>query len=200
VEIFTNPEAFRKITKDPEKLARRLGFESVEHLAKVKPGACLMVSLVELKSLSEYKNGNNPLKILRFSDSVILPLNDGTVGDKSKDARSSLTFTLFRKVNEARWTRRGLPNFIRKADEYGKYHTGLKLVVEIPGLNLRFLGIEQGSQLILIPFSDRKFLMLELKAGDPLPANEVFTGLAPEAKKILLPPPPDDFLTRDVVH
>lgn len=185
VEIFRNPDVFREITKDPEKLARRLGFESVEHLAQVQPGACLIVAWVGIKPLTQYKDGDDPKKILRFSNSVILPLNDKTVLDESKDAKSSLTLTLSGKVNKWRWTGRGLPNFIRKIDEYGSNHTAQKLVVEIPGLNLRFLGVGQGSQLKLIPFRNIKISTLELKAGHPLPANEVFTGLVPEAKKIL---------------
>ena len=201
VEIFQNPDAFRTITKNPEELAHKLGFESVDHLNDIQPGACLIVGWVRITSLSNYKDGDDPTKIIIFSDSIILPLNDGTVLDTSKDARSSLRFTLFRKANEWHWTQRGLPNFIRRVDEYGNQKTGQKLVVEIPGLNLRFLGVGQGSDLLLIPFKDINFSSLELKAGYPLSANEVFAGLVPEAEKILeVPEEEEPVIPKEMVH
>lgn len=181
---FTNPESFQKMTTRPELSVRKLGFRDVDQLKNVQAGAVLVVKRVRLDTLKNFKSGDKPDTVMKFSNRMIVPLivskNDGTVDQ----ALSSMTFGLFAGENEWRWTRRGAPDRTRKIYEYRKKS---QEVLEIPGLNLLFL-IERGKgEVGLIPLYDAEFESVELKAGVEQPAIQILAELVKEAKKFDLP-------------
>jgi len=184
IETFMNSESFKKITKNPEQLVQRLGFDDLAQLEMVRPGPVLVVKWVRLDTLSQFKSGDNPDKIMAFANSIIVPLSiQGKEGEVAQ-VMSSLTLGLFKKEKEKewRWTRRGAQSRIRKIYEYRNEANEL---VEIPGLNLRFIGKRASGEVRLIPLYDAKFEGFELNAGVEQPASDVFSGLAIEAKAIL---------------
>lgn len=182
VKTFTNPAKFKKISQNPEQLVRRLGFDQVDQLSKVRPGSILVVKWVRLDELSNFQSGNDPDKLMQFGNRIIVPLiipeNNGT----GEQALSSLTFGLFRDENEWRWTRRGAPQRIRKIYNY---RNDSQELVEIPGLNLRFIKKRANGTVGLIPLYNSKFEGLELQVGVEQPASQIFVGLVTEARKII---------------
>jgi len=182
IKIFMDPERFKKTTKNPEKLVRRLGFKNLDQLEKVKPDAVLVIRRVKIDELENFSIGNDPDNLMHFGDRLIVPLiipeGDGTVARE----KSSLTFGLFKDKNEWRWTRRGAPGRMRKIYQY---RNGAQDLVQIPGLNLYFLRKHENGQNILISLYDYKFKNIELKAGVGQPADKIFAGLSEEVKEIL---------------
>ncbi|MEO8324895.1 MAG: hypothetical protein ABI618_03545 [Nitrospirota bacterium] len=180
IATFTNPESFQKITNNPERLVRSLGFRDVAQLKNVQAGAALVVKRVSLEALINFKGGDNPDELMKFPNRIIVPLiipeKDGTV----HQALSSITFGLFASENEWRWTRRGAPNRTRKINEYRK---DSQEMLEIPGLNLLFLLERESGEVGLIPLYDAKFENVVLKAGVKQPATQILLELVKEAKR-----------------
>jgi hypothetical protein len=183
IKTFTNPERFKKITYNPEKLVRRLGFEAVDQLSKVKPGPVLVVKWVRLDELKNFQNGNDPDKFMRFGNRIIVPLILPENNETGEQALSSLTFGMFGDEPKWRWTRRGAPQRIRKIYKYRKDSQELW---EIPELNLRFIKQQTNGTIKLTPLYDAKFEGLELQVGVEQPANQIFAGLVPVVKKMLI--------------
>ncbi len=187
-DIMVTPEKFAKLTKgDPEVLVRKLGFLSVEQLSKAKCGPVLVVRQVGLKKLSEYEGKINEVQdgpLDKEFRMVIVPLDE----EKSDDSLSSLAFSLGKTSPEWHWTRRGSPKLIgmiqdsqRKTSSFKK---NAREIIEVPGLNLRFLGVREGGQLRLISLTKVKIGPLELGPEKSKAASEVWAALATEAKKI----------------
>lgn len=165
--------------------ARQLGFRATDEVANVGPGAPLRVYRVGLKGrddrkgLKDFRPGSDPVELLVDTHRVIYPLElQGT-----KEVRSSVTVTESKKDKSWHVARRGSPNRIRKLELLRKTRPSANMVVEIPALNLRFLGERKAGILMLVSIADRpKF---ELKAGQELPAHELFLRLKPEAERML---------------
>ena len=189
IDTFRNPESFQKITNNPERLVRKLGFRDVDQLKNVQPGAALVVKRVGLDKLIGFTSGDNPDDFMQFANRIIVPLvipeNDETV----KQALSSLTFGLFTEGNEWRWIRRGAPDRTWRIHEYRKNSQEL---LEIPGLNLLFLVERGNEEMGLIPLYDAEFENVVLKTGVKEPATQILLELVNEAKRfdrIRLPEP-----------
>lgn len=182
IDTFRNPERFSKITNEPLRLVRKLGFRDVDQLRSVQAGAALVVKRVGLKKLKNFKSGDNPDEddFMKFANRIIVPLvipeNDETV----KQALSSLTFGLFTGEAQWRWIRRGAPDRTQRIHEYRKNSQEL---LEIPGLNLLFLVERENGELRLIPLYDAMFENVILKVGVKQPATKIFLELVNEAKR-----------------
>ncbi len=178
-DILVNPGTFSRLSKHPVKLVRNLGFSSIADLAKAVCGPALLVRPVRLSELAKFKEGEeDPFAPIDPGYTMIVPLDD----PDAKISKSSIWFSLKSKEKEWRWTRRGFPSMIRKIH---LHRSGAQEVIEVPGLNLRFLGLRKGEQLSLIPLKSVRIGKLDLKEGIAEPASEVWAKLAPVAKSIV---------------
>jgi len=201
-DIMVTPEKFAKLTKgDPEVLVRKLGFLSVKQLSEAKCGPVLVVKQVGLKRLSEYEGKIDEVQDGPLDEKfrmVIVPLDEGKSADsivlleeeKSADSLSSLAFSLRKTSPEWHWTRRGSPKLIRMIQKRQReikknYKQSAREIIEVQGLNLRFLGLREGAQLRLISLTEIKIGSLDLVPQKPKAASEVWAALAIEAKKII---------------
>jgi len=159
---------------------KAMGFESADEMTNATLGNPLSVYMVELGDLRAYQGGSDPNKLLKPIDKVIYPVN---VKD---EVRSSI---VLQKGKEG-WKASdfGGANFARlvtRARDESAKATGLPatgyFVVQVPSLNAYFLGYHQNDKLMLVSLADDP--ALNLRAGAPLPAEQVFGDLVPFAQK-----------------
>lgn len=157
-----------------------MGFESGDELAGATLAEPLSVFMVELESLRGYQTGSDPNKLLKPIDKVVYPLA------AKEQVRSSVIVQKGKEGWEA--TSIGGGNFARRAstarEELAK-STSLAsnafFVVQVPSLNAYFVGYRQDGKLMLASLAND--LAMNLRAGAPLPAEQVFAQLAPVAQK-----------------
>lgn len=158
---------------------RAMGFQSVDEVKSATLGEPLGVFHVHLDQLKAYEPGSDPGKVLTDVGQRMYPV---TVSD---EVRSSLVVA---KVDDT-WkaTRFGGPNVIQAIAGVRTTvaHSSEKppastFVVQVPALNLYFLGYRTDDKLMLVPVLDD--LRYNFKAGVALPAEEAFRALAAAAK------------------
>jgi hypothetical protein len=169
---------FQKIGKQAN--FKAMGFESADEMTNATLGQPLSVYMVELGDLRVYRAASDPTKLLKPIDKVIYPVNvkdevrSSIVLQKSKEGWKASDF--------------GGANFARlvtRARDESAKATGLPttgyFVVQVPSLNAYFLGYRQNDKLMLVSLADDS--ALNLRAGTPLPAEQVFGDLVPFAQK-----------------
>jgi hypothetical protein len=169
---------FRQLVEQ-QKNAREMGFESPAELERARLGVPLPVLLVRLDQLREYAPGQDPDRLLAAAPRVLYPI---VVGER---VRSSLAVIRTGKGLQA--SSFGAPTratLVDRARAASVERTGLApadhFVVEVPGLNLVFVGARREGRLLLTPaISDR---LAGLEAGRTQPAEEVFAALVPAAR------------------
>ncbi|KAB2833310.1 MAG: hypothetical protein F9K48_08705 [Candidatus Brocadia sp.] len=163
-----------------ERNYKAMGFESPDEVSAVALGEPIRVFIVRLDHLREYQPGGDPNKLLIDGDKIIYPF---TVKEQ---VRSSV---VVEKVNET-WnaTNFGGPNLIKILANIRKNNsdsTGIPLssyiAVQVPALNLYFLGNRTDNELMLTPLLDDP--SFEFKAGRTVPAKDVFSAILPSAKE-----------------
>jgi hypothetical protein len=159
---------------------KAMGFESADEMTNATLGQPLLVYMVELGDLRAYQAGSDPNKLLKPIDKMIYPVN------VKEEARSSIVL----QKDKDGWKASdfGGANFARlvtRARDEAVKTTGLPstgcFVVQVPSLNAYFLGYHQNDKLMLVSLADDS--ALNLHAGAPLPAEQVFGDLVPFAQK-----------------
>jgi hypothetical protein len=151
---------------------KALGFLSLEEVEQTKLGAPMTVFMVGLDSLREYQPRSDPEKLLIDIGRVIYPVN---VQEK---VRVSLEVGLY----DGEWTGKqfGEGNLAKLFSRTRENESDF--VVWIPAFNQYFIASRAEPGLILTPILDDPHL--ELQAGIPIPAEELFTQLIPAAKRL----------------
>ncbi|OQZ04018.1 MAG: hypothetical protein B6D34_05310 [Candidatus Brocadia sp. UTAMX1] len=159
---------------------KALGFESLDEVSAVALGEPIRVFFIRLDQLQEYKPEADPSKLLIDANKIIYPF---TIREQ---IRSSV---VVEKVNEA-WnaTNFGGSHLIKILTDVRKNitdSTGLRIssffAVQIPALNLYFVGYRTDNELMLIPIYDD--LSFQFKAGRTMLAKDVFSAILPSAKE-----------------
>lgn len=169
---------FKTLLTD-QKNYRQMGFESAEEAARMTLGVPMQVYMVPLDRLRNYAGGTPPESLLMDTRHILYPVR------VDNQTRSSLM--LAEAQGSWKAVSFGSPTLIRKICEARMISVGVTgmatvehFVVEIPALNLHFIGIRQGGALKLAPIVDDA--RLDFRAGISQPAERVFTALVPYAK------------------
>lgn len=177
-------QAAAKGLKDLQQLATtspsgQFGLQSIE-IDKVELQKPLPVYLVKAEQLASYVDGKNPKDLLTDIHSFVYPVSvAGTVKSSMQIEESA---------GEWRMVAVGRPVFIKNVvssvDKAGPGAAGAETrIVEIPALNMYFVAWIKGEDISLAPIDDNA--VLNLKAGQQLPATKVFAKLRESAKKAL---------------
>lgn len=177
-EIERGIKTLHDLLKDKEKYeryARALGFDSVEEAARATAGRPLPVYRVSILRLGKYQKGTRPEKILDVRPrTLLIPiLADGQI-------RSSFMIAESANSRTARIIGQGASNLLlgRKSE----YLATIEAAVLIPDLRLRFLARDADKGFVMIPMKD--YPIFELKADTEIPADQLFTKLAPIARRV----------------
>lgn len=162
-----------------QKNARAMGFESADEVGRAELGDPLPVFLVRLDQLRSYERGGDPNALLTPAPRVLYPL---TV---ERQVRSSLA--VVRTENGLQASSFGSPNRTRLIDraraasmERTRLPASAYFEVDVPALNLVFVGHREERRLMLTPaIADR---LAGLEAGATQPAEQVFAALVPAAR------------------
>jgi len=150
---------------------RAMGFENLAEVTTAVVGPAWPVSTIHLDRLKVYSAGTDPSSLLAPSTETLYPVLVGT------GVRSSISVS---KVSGGyRASGFGKAPVIK---ELAKYRTAASIVIWIPSLNLYYVGEGSGANLRVIPIADDD--RLQLKAGVPIPARDVFNQLAPIANRL----------------
>lgn len=157
----------------------KFGLQSTE-IEKAELQKPLPVFLVKAEELSNYVDTKDPKVLLTDIHSFVYPISvAGTVKSSMQVDQTG---------GEWQMVAVGRPVFIKKVVSSldkagpGAADQGTR-IVEIPALNMYFLAWMRGNEIILAPIGDNA--TLNLKAGEQVPARQVFTKLRENAKKAL---------------
>lgn len=147
------------------------GFMAPGDVSTAELGSPLPVFHVRLDTLQAYKPGEtDPDSLLVELNKRIYPV---TVGD---DIRSAVTV----EQSASGWTGTefGGVNFVSAAEQYRRAESDF--IVQVPALNLYFVAERSDAGLMLTPLvDDARF---DLKAGEPVAADALFTTILPAAQ------------------
>jgi hypothetical protein len=158
-----------------------LGFESLQETKSASLGQPLRVFMVGLDALRDYQPQTDPNKMLMDVHQLIYPV---VVGGQQ---RSSVTL---REV-EGKWQvasfgkptlTKALVQMRQRQIESARVPAESLFAVNIPALNLSFLGRRSDGTLLLTPLVSDAALKLE--EGQPQDAKAVFEALAPRAREL----------------
>jgi hypothetical protein len=158
---------------------RALGFDSREQVRSGKLGIPARGFMIRLDELREY-GGGDPTRLLHSADRVTFPV------EVEGRTRSSITVAL----REGSWLAEsfGASSYARLfteararlAEREGRPAAEI-LEVQVPALNVRFVGARRNGALVFAPVvDDARF---GFKRGEPIPAEEALTKLVPAAKE-----------------
>ncbi len=166
-----------------------LGFESLEEVKSATLGAPLQVFMVGLDALRDYQSQTDPNSLLIDEHRLIYPV---VVGGQQ---RSSITM----QELEGKWEiasigRPRLANAIALTRQGVIKSTNAPIEstfgVEVPALNLFFIGYRADGKLSLTPvFGDPS---LKIEEGQSMEAHTVFGALAPAARELKTGPDLDE--------
>jgi len=157
-----------------------LGFTSPEEVKAATLGAPLRIFMVRLDKLKEYAGSMDPRELLEDTNAVRYPVYVG------KTARSGI---VVREVGKE-WQMesigspaltKALVSAARREEKAGA-SAAPQFVVNIPALNLYFVGLVEGSELTLSSAIDDP--QFDLVAGKAVPAKDLFERLAAHAKQV----------------
>lgn len=165
-----------------EKNFRTMGFKSVSEARQATLGQSMKVFQVRLDRLSKYESDTPPDSLLDKANSQIMfPL---TVDN---EARCAITVSLRKEQWVAtRFGSSNLTKLVSSARQASMKITGLPpsayTIVRVPALNMVFVAHQdkETKELMLTPTLDNP--KIEMKAGSPMPATEVFNKLVPLAQ------------------
>jgi len=160
-------DAFTSLVTEEDFAA--LGFDSLEEVADAQLGEPLQVSMVPLDLLKEFTQETDPNELLQDGNRVIYPV---TVND---EVRSSLEIGPIGGGWQG--TTFGSPELIRPLAE--QRARAEDFVVWVPALNMYFMAVRDGEQLILTPAFD--YPEANLVAGRTQSASDVFAAIQPLA-------------------
>lgn len=159
---------------------KSMGVQSAEEMANAALGEPLSVFMVGLEDLRGYQAGSDPNRLLKPIGKVIYPVTAGS------EVRSSIVLQKGKEGWKA--SNFGGTNFARlitSARDRTATATSLPpaafFVVQVPALNAYFIGFRQSDKLMLSAVIDDP--KLNLKAGTPMPAEQVFGDLVSVAQK-----------------
>lgn len=152
---------------------RELGFESMDEVANASLGQPMRASMVKLDQLKAYKAGDDPNRLLSDLNQVYYPV---TV---QNNVRSAISV----EQSEGKWRVTGFgPSNLAKQIARARGTAGAEqILVHVAPFNLYFAGQRSEGRLMLTPVAD--YSSFNLKAGAPLPAEEVFATLVPFAQQ-----------------
>jgi hypothetical protein len=160
---------------------KRLGFQSVNEAERAGLEAPMRIFMVRLDHLREYRSEANASELLEDTNTIRYPISvDGQVR----------TSAVVRKI-EGKWqiARFGRPALTQalvgtaQKQPAGAPAAALSLFeVEIPALNLYFVGKKLDSRLMLTPVADDS--RFDLKQGEAVDAQQLFAKIAPYAKQM----------------
>lgn len=177
-------DALRRLAS--EENYRKLGFESLEEIERIKLGTPIPVYFVGLESLQKFDPGDDPNTLITQPHEMIYPV---LVDD---NVRCSLGM----KERGGQWQVRtyGRPNVSRALAKVRDDHaaSGSRsqadyFAVEIPALYLIFIGHRTGGALLLTHVHDHEDL--GFNSGQTAPAAEVFAKISAAAKDFKGPLP-----------
>ena len=158
---------------------RALGFDSPDQVGSAKLGVPARGFMVRLDELQKY-SGGDPNRLLHDAGRVTFPV------EVEGRTRSSLTVV----SREGRWHSEsfGAPGYIRLfteararlAEREGRPPAEL-FEVQIPALNVRFVGARRDGALVLSPVADDP--RFGFKRGEGIPAEEALAKLVPAARE-----------------
>lgn len=156
------------------------GFDSADELANARLGAPLRVYFVRLDQLREYQPGSDPNRLLTDINQLHYPVLSG---DKVKS--SVVVQQTDNRWRLARLGEGGLAQQIaalRKSPSNAapSEASAQEFIVRVGALGLYFIGHRDGDKLLLTPVAVPPGS--NLRAGNPTPAEEVFSALLPLAK------------------
>lgn len=159
--------------------ARLLGFRSAEEAAQARLGEPFVISYVPLEGLREYDASKNPSSIILDGRRMLFPVLVGAetrtgieVSEKHGWHASAIGGSAIALLlEEARTAHRGS-------------HPGSSyFAVQVPALNLYFLGVDTAGARMLIPLAnDERFP--RLRAGEAVGASEALAELVPAARQL----------------
>ena len=154
---------------------KELGFGSTADASNSELGAPFRVYRVGLNRLASYQPNQDPETLLTDTQRTLIPVSVGG------EVRSSVSVTKAKNQDGWKISKRGSPNLIRLLQRFRKANTNF--VVWIPALGMRFLGDRKDGQLRLTSLEDVP--RFGFKAGQELPAVNIFAKLIAEAKATL---------------
>ena len=160
---------------------KELGFQSPEEAQQIQLGTPVPIFMVQLDKLKSYEKGADPVSLLTNTNRILYSL---TVNG---EPRSALVLHLVKgnwqmaSVGRPNFTK-ALGSITREVVTRNKTKVESTFQVEIPALNLNFVGQKDPSGLQLTPLLDDP--RFEFTAGRTLPAQEVFQRLAPYAREL----------------
>jgi hypothetical protein len=159
---------------------KKLGFQSVDEVNRVTLGAPMRVLMVPLDHLKEYQPGAKIEEMLQDTNEVRFPVSvEGQV-------RTSVVMRqIDGKWQVAKFGRPALTQaleVVRMRVVTAETPAESLLEVKIPALNLYFVGREVGSSLMLTSsVDDARF---DLKQGEEVDAQQIFSKIAPYAREL----------------
>jgi hypothetical protein len=163
-------KTLEQLVKNDDKHAQELGLTSSAEARDTALGTPFPILFVELEKLKQFQRGEDPRNLLEPTDEFIYPILVGG------NVKSSLTVT--RTPQGWRATAWGADKLIRLLDNARVADSNF--LVSIPSLNLQFIGDITEEPFKMIPILDeRRYGFMRMR---PLPAQEVFAKLLPEAK------------------
>lgn len=166
-------------TAEDEAFVKDVGFDSLEDTADSQLGSPLRLYNVPLFQLQQFKQGDDPEKLLADTGRVIFPLMvKGQFRSSFTVMDSSLTLT--KGWQGSRVTRTGFKRLIRKIEQLKP--SSSSFIVLIAPLRLLLLGDHTAGRLVLTAIEDNPHFTL--KAGEEHDAAEFFGKIASDAKYI----------------
>ncbi|WP_143299280.1 hypothetical protein [Candidatus Brocadia sapporoensis] len=159
---------------------KAMGFESLDKVSAVALGEPIRVFLVQLDQLREYKPGSDSNKLLIDADKIIYPFT----------AREQIRSSVVVEKIQGAWnaTNFGGPHLIkilanirRNASDSTGIPVSSYIAVQVPALNLYFIGHCTDKELMLTPLLDDP--SFGFKAGRTISAIDVFTAILPSVKE-----------------
>ena len=168
----------RKLAKGTNLTA--LGFRSPSEVDAAAIGQPISVYMVRLDELRAYQTATDPNSLLKPLDKVIFPVV------ANKQVLSSI---VVEKVNSV-WKptnfggpllARALTKTLENSSQTNHVAASAHFAVQVPALNAYFIGYRaEGKLLLASVFDDPK---MQLTEGTALPAEEIFSRLAPIAQR-----------------
>jgi hypothetical protein len=160
---------------------KKLGFQSVEEASQASLEAPMRVLMVRLDRLREYRPELKIGEMLEDTHEVRYPVSVG-----GQVRTSVVMHQIEGKWQVAKFGRpeltRALTAVIRKYPATGGTPAQALFEVKIPALNLYFVGREVESRLLLTSVVDDP--RFDLKRGEELDAQKIFSRLAPYAREL----------------
>lgn len=163
-----------------QKNYREMGFESADELKRIKLGVPFEHYMVRLDELGEYDGKGAPGALLHPTSRATFPVMiDGsvkssiTVANKG-DGLMAVAFGNSNKISLLVAARKAGASISQKAEPE-------HFLVDIPSMKLFFDGYYVNGELMLVSVLDDE--SFDLKAGEAMPAIEVFRRVAPAARR-----------------